>query len=135
MRDLVAITCTGDSSLVLFDDERGVVASVLGPDPAGPRLGRAISGMAVEAPYPAPGSARIFVASFDQSWVSAVQVDDLARPDLAAVVLAVDPAGTSGGVACTDASVCPAASCPGPACPATCPASCLVPRHIGMERK
>jgi hypothetical protein len=140
MRDLVAVTCTLDSSLYLYDDEIGAVAKVIGADPAtgAPLLGRRAHGLAVESPFfksaAAPSAVRLFVASFDQSFVSAVELDDPTRPAGADVVRIVDP----GNPSCT-AALCPVdpstGTCAGASCPGSCPAGCLVPKRIGPERQ
>ncbi len=105
-RDLVAITCDAEGALVLYDDDTGNVVSVVGLDPllGVPLLGRQPFGMAVEpidpsratvstlpadaasaAGYgPSPCGAgsscmRIYVASFEQSWVNILELD-AARP-------------------------------------------------------
>lgn len=90
LRDLVAVTCTDDSTLHLYDDEVGAVLQVIGADAKGaPVLGTRIYGLAVESPFRTATSSnaiRFFVASFDDGTVSAVQVDDPARPGAAAVL-------------------------------------------------
>jgi hypothetical protein len=135
IRDLVAVTCTAGSSLYLYDDEVGAVARAIGLDAStgAPLLGRQPFGLAVESPWwkstAAPGAVRFFVASFDQSFVSVVELDDPSRPASAEVLRVTDPANA----AC--AAVCPATPCAGSSCPPGCPAACLVPMRIGPERQ
>jgi len=91
-RDLVAITCPSEGTLLLYDDEIGAVAGRIGLDPNSgrPFLGRTPFGLAHEA-LPAGRCAsggactRIYVGSFDQSWVSLVELDP-ASPQSAAIV-------------------------------------------------
>lgn len=144
MRDLVAITCTTDSSLVLYDDDTGSVARVIGADRAtgAPLLGRSAFGLAIESPWQGPTSTgvRLFVASFDQSFVSIVQIDDPTRPAGADLVRALDapnPACTP--ALCGTSPTCSGASCP-PICLSAsdagcCPAACLPPMRVGPERR
>jgi len=108
-RDLVAVTCDTQSTLVLYDDEAGQIVSVVGLNPAtgAPLLGRGGFGLAVQpilasqrtvnsfawtssfCPNP-QGSAtcyppspcrlggecvRLYVGSFEQSFVSILEVD------------------------------------------------------------
>lgn len=84
MRDLVAVTCTEDSSFHLYDDEVGAVLQVIAADASGtPILGKRLYGLAVESPYRTATSAsaiRYFVGSFDDGTVSTVVVDDPSRP-------------------------------------------------------
>jgi hypothetical protein len=135
MRDLVAVTCTGGASLYLYDDELGAVARAIALDESTgtPLLGRQPFGLAVESPWwksaAAPSAVRFFVASFDQSFVSVVELDDPSRPAGADVVRVTDPANAS----C--AAVCPTTPCAGSSCPPGCPAACLVPLRIGPERR
>ncbi|HSB20379.1 MAG TPA: hypothetical protein VLD85_10255 [Anaeromyxobacteraceae bacterium] len=135
MRDLVAVTCTAGPSLYLYDDELGAVARAIGLDESTgtPLLGRQPFGLAVESPWwksaAAPSAVRFFVASFDQSFVSVVELDDPARPASADVLRVTDPASAS----C--AAVCPTTPCAGSSCPPGCPAACLVPMRIGPERR
>jgi hypothetical protein len=82
LRDLVAITAGGDGTLQIYDDEAGAVVKSFGPDAASgkPLLGKQPFAMAVEAVEAArcrSGRAcdRIYVASFDQSWASLVELD------------------------------------------------------------
>ena len=108
-RDLVAVTCDTQGILVLYDDEAGNVVSTVGLDTGTglPELGRLPFGLATEAidpsratpatvpPNPAyrpspcgPQSqacARIYVASFAQSWVNILELDP-AHPDQVALV-------------------------------------------------
>jgi hypothetical protein len=142
LRDLVAVTCSVDSSLYLYDDEVGHVAKVIGPDPGtgAPLLGRQAFGLAVESPYQSaasPDGVRLFVASFEESFISTVRLDDPARPSEAGLVELYDPARPG----CPAASACPALAetCSGTPCchGATCPgapacAACLVPFRIGI---
>ncbi len=90
LRDLLAITCTDDNTVALYDDESGSVAKVLdvcgalpgtaGPapppcDPGLPLTGKQPYGLAVEAL--ANGHARLYVGSFDRSWVNVIEIDPL----------------------------------------------------------
>ncbi len=155
MRDLVAITCTAGSALYLYDDEIGAVLRTIALDErsGAPLLGRQPFALAVESPWwksaAAPEAVRLFVASFDQSFVTPVELDDPAHPARADVVRVVDPANPY-----CPASYCPVpvggrppVPCAGSSCPATCPAGvsptdqapccpeeCLVPMRIGPER-
>ncbi len=80
--DLVAITCPSEGTLLLYDEEIGAVAGRIGLDPDSglPLLGRQPFGLAHES-LPAArcrsGSdcTRIYVGSFDRSWVSLVELD------------------------------------------------------------
>jgi hypothetical protein len=91
--DLVAVTSVDDATLTLYDDDVGAVARVIGvcgPEDAGaspvapapcapgkPRLGAQPFGIAVEPR--AGGLARLYVGSFDRSWVNVIELDP-ARP-------------------------------------------------------
>jgi hypothetical protein len=89
-RDLVAVSSTDDGTVSLYDDETGTVARIfeLCPDesapepcPAGrPSLGKQPFGLAVEQPFTPPGApdvklARLYVGSFDRSWVNVIEID------------------------------------------------------------
>jgi len=99
-RDLVAVTCDVDGTLVLYDDEAGKVVDFVGLDPVTgvPLLGRQPFGLAVEPLDPSratvstlPDAAalgygpspcgagsscvRLYVASFEQSWVNILEMD------------------------------------------------------------
>jgi hypothetical protein len=80
MRDLVAVSCADDGTLYLYDDESGAVARVFALDPVTgkPELGKQPFGLAEEVR--SDGKVRLFVGSFDRSWVSVVRIDDPARP-------------------------------------------------------
>jgi hypothetical protein len=108
-RDLVAVTCDAQGTLVLYDDEaRNVVSTVgLDPDTGLPKLGLLPFGMATEAIHPSRATPpsdptdpaydpspcgpkslscnRIYVASFGKSWVNILELDP-ARPDRVALV-------------------------------------------------
>jgi hypothetical protein len=86
-RDLVAVACTDQNSLVLYDDETGSISGGIGvdEDPSSasygkPKLGKQPFGLAVES-LPASRCqsggpcTRIYVGAFDSSWVSIVEVD------------------------------------------------------------
>lgn len=91
-RDLVAIASPDEGTVTLYDDETGTVAQVIGacgspgaalaPQPCAPgdpALGKQPFALAFEkfpdvAP-PGPAQARLFVASFDRSWVNVLTLD------------------------------------------------------------
>jgi len=95
-RDLVAITSTDDSALTLYDDEAGEIARVFGlcgsepgnanaPPPCDtgkPLLGKQPYGLAVQPLTPTASQARLFVGSFDRSWVNVIDIDP-SRPQAA----------------------------------------------------
>jgi hypothetical protein len=91
-RDLVAVTCTDDGTVALYDDEIGAIAKVFDVcdaissdagdagapppcDPGDPLVGKQPFGLAVE-PL-ANGHARLYVGSFDRSWVNVIEIDPL----------------------------------------------------------
>jgi hypothetical protein len=91
LRDLVAVTSSDDGSMTIYDDQIGqpaVVFSFCGSNPAldalapapcpggNPSLGQQPFGVAYE-PYQNGGKAlaRLFVGSFDRSWVNALVLD------------------------------------------------------------
>jgi hypothetical protein len=88
-RDLVAVTSSDDSALTLYDDQVGEIARVFGlcgsePDNANapqpcdtgePLLGKQPFGLAVQPGVPDATHARLFVGSFDQSWVNVIDID------------------------------------------------------------
>ena len=106
LRDLVAVLSEEDESLVLYDDETGAIANVYGvcqsppnldgtpgpgdknaPPPCDlgkPLLGQQPSTLLVEPISPAAPEAngaqlaRLYVASFDRSWVNVILLDPLA---------------------------------------------------------
>jgi hypothetical protein len=91
-RDLVAATCDHENALLLYDDEAGMLAAriALGQDGL-PILGRQPFGLAVES-RPAgtclSGSGacvRLYVGSFDRSWVNVLELDP-ERPTSLALV-------------------------------------------------
>ncbi len=95
-RDLVALTCNTEGSLIFYDDEVGAVVYRMGLDQATgkPLLGRQPFGLAAEPRGGAGQGAclsgagpctRLYVASFDQSWVSVVELNP-AEPSRAVVV-------------------------------------------------
>jgi hypothetical protein len=107
-RDLVAVTSTDDGVLTLYDDESEAVARVFGrcgtrgvgdaapcrpgTDDGRPALGQQPFGLAVEQPYSAPGApgvalARLYVGSFDRSWVNVIEIDP-ANPSSSTVAVA-----------------------------------------------
>ncbi len=72
-RDVVAVTATGDGLVWIYDDEAGAMVKVFGRGADGiPELGRQPYGMAVRSLD--ASTARLFVASFGQGFVSAVDV-------------------------------------------------------------
>jgi hypothetical protein len=78
--DLVAVTCPGDDTLWLYDDELGRVVKVVARDAKGsPLLGRQPFGMAVERRAPAsaaaPGLVRLYVAAFGSDVVNVIDLD------------------------------------------------------------
>ena len=94
-RDLVALTCDTEGSLLFYDDEVGAVVHRMALDPStgAPQLGRQPFGLALEERGGAgqgpclsrPGACtRLYVASFERSWVSLVELDP-AEPALATV--------------------------------------------------
>jgi hypothetical protein len=94
-RDLVVVSSTDDGTVSLYDDETGTVArvfelcpdtpdpSIPAPCPAGrPSLGKQPFGLAVEQPFtrrdvPDTKLARLYVGSFDRSWVNVIEIDPL----------------------------------------------------------
>jgi hypothetical protein len=116
-RDLVAVTCTDDGYLVLYDDETGDLVATIGldresDDPkvlGNPILGKQLFGLAVEAKARTSGCKLggtscdwLYVGSFDRGWVNVVEVN----PD--------DPSAgwntpaVANGPICTSQSSCPA---------------------------
>jgi hypothetical protein len=88
LRDLVAISCTDDNTVVLYDDDTGSVAQVFdvcgagpGPtapppcDPGNPLTGKQPFGLATETL--SSGHVRLYVGSFDRSWVNVIEIDPL----------------------------------------------------------
>jgi hypothetical protein len=89
--DLVAVTSTDDSTLTLYDDQSGSIAKVFevcsataasqtpdAPPPCDlgkPLLGKQPFGLAVEQID--GGLARLYVGSFDRSWVNVITIDPL----------------------------------------------------------
>ena len=81
-RDLVAITCPAEGTLLFYDDQIAAVTGRIGLDPVSgkPLLGLQPFGLAHQA-LPASrcrsGSpcTRLFVGSFDRSWVNVVELD------------------------------------------------------------
>ncbi len=81
-RDLLAITCDFENTLLLYDDEVGAVAAriALGQD-GRPLLGRQPFGLAVESRQAGRcrsgtgACVRLYVGSFDRSWVSLLELD------------------------------------------------------------
>jgi hypothetical protein len=105
-RDLVALTCDSDGSLLLYDDELGFVTSYKGldPDTGLPVLGRMPFGIATEPIDPAraivnpssstydsspcgPGRScdRLYVGSFYDNWVNVLELDP-DRPETVSLV-------------------------------------------------
>ncbi len=92
-RDLVAVTSSDDSALTLYDDEREEIAKVFGlcgsepgaqpendnaPGPCDtgkPLMGKQPFGLAVQPSTPSASQARLFVGSFDRSWVNVIDID------------------------------------------------------------
>ncbi len=88
LRDLVAVTCTDDNTVALYDDDTGAVSKVFDicggipgetePLPCAlgdPLMGKQPFGLAVEKL--ANGHARLYVGSFDRSWVNVIEIDPL----------------------------------------------------------
>ncbi len=99
-RDLVAVTSGDDATVTIYDDQAGAIVKVfatcgVGPagasgaptpcDPGNPLLGRQPFGLAVEPR--ANGLQRLYVGSFDRSWVNVIDLDP-ARPESAPVLRA-----------------------------------------------
>ncbi|HEX8970823.1 hypothetical protein, partial [Oryzihumus sp.] len=85
------MTATDDGVLAIYDDEAGALARVFGRDQVtgAPEVGRKPFGLAVQDL--GTGVARVFVGSFGEAVISAVDVP-LAAPDSARVVPSpVDP--------------------------------------------
>lgn len=86
-RDLVVVTCTDDNTVAIYDDDTGSIAKVLdicggatdtasAPcDPGNPLTGKQPFGLAVETL--SDHDARLFVGSFDRSWVNVFHIDPL----------------------------------------------------------
>jgi hypothetical protein len=112
-RDLVAVTSSDDGSLTLYDDEKESVARVFGtcgaretdpaapcrpgPDDGKPSLGQQPFGLAVEA-YTAPEApgvplVRLYVGSFDRSWVNVIEIDP-SNPGASTVAVPGPPPST-----------------------------------------
>lgn len=101
LRDLVAVTCTDDDTLTLYDDDTGTVAKVFDicggvegePEPPPCDAGKPLTGdqpfgLATEAL--ASGRARLYVGSFDRSWVNVIEIDPL-NPAAAPVWARIGP--------------------------------------------
>jgi hypothetical protein len=86
VRDLVMVTAADDGVAALYDDEAAAVVKLFGRDPTSgaPQLGRLPYGLAVQ-PLGA-GTARVYVASFDQGFVTPIDVP-LEDPGAAALVV------------------------------------------------
>ena len=96
MRDLVAVTCTDDNTVILYDDEVGAIVQVFdicggvpgsenAPPPcdAGfPLTGQQPFGLATE--QLANGNVRLYVGSFARFWVNVIEIDP-ANPSVAPV--------------------------------------------------
>lgn len=79
VRDLVALTASEDGNVWIYDDETGAMRDVFRRDATTgrPVLGRAPFGLAVQDLRPAgagEGSARVFVGSFEDDFVTAIDV-------------------------------------------------------------
>jgi hypothetical protein len=73
-RDVVAVTSAEDSTLTIYDDEAGAVATRLSRAENGELLfGERPSGLAVEAT--GATTRRIYVASFDRGFIRVVDLD------------------------------------------------------------
>jgi hypothetical protein len=92
-RALLAMTCGLEGTLLFYDDELGAMVGRIGRDPTTgkPRLGSLPFGLAVEEREagrclrgPGPCT-RLYVAAFDSSWVSLVELD-VATPSDATIV-------------------------------------------------
>lgn len=104
-RDLVAVTAVDDDLLWLYDDEIGAMVKVFGRDAMGvPALGHLPTGIASRDM--GGGVVRLFVTSYEDNWVSAVDVPsaDPAAAWLVRVTAPSDPVGTmcppAGGTGC-----------------------------------
>lgn len=90
-RDLIAIAAVDDSLLWLWDDEVGAMVKVFGRDASGlPVLGQRLAGItSMELAGATAPTVRLFVTSYKDDWVSAVDVP-LDDPSAAAVVQVAD---------------------------------------------
>jgi molybdopterin/thiamine biosynthesis adenylyltransferase len=81
LRDLVALTCAEEGTLLLYDDEVGAVVARIALDPSTgrPRLGGRPFGMAVEERDQCTGfpgtCTRLYVASFGGGFVNLLELD------------------------------------------------------------
>jgi hypothetical protein len=83
-RDLVAVTAIDDALLWLWDDDAGAMVKVIGRNPSGlPVLGHQLT--AIAGQELGGGVVRLFVTSYGDDWVSAVDVP-VDAPASAAVV-------------------------------------------------
>ncbi len=85
MLALVALTCDQEGTLLIYDDEARTIAARIALDPGSgrPLLGRQPFGLAVEDR--GGGRARLYAASFGQSWVNVIEVDTVTPGDAAMV--------------------------------------------------
>ncbi len=113
-RDLVAVTCTDDGVLVLYEDAvepPRVLAASIGLDrkTGNPILGKQPFGLAVESQTRSTGCQLgstcdlLYVGSFDRSWINIVEVN----PDNPSLGWN-SPFPTTNGNACTTQNSCPA---------------------------
>jgi hypothetical protein len=86
-RDVVAISAFDDAVVALWDDDQEALVKVFGRDPmtGRPTAGRQPFALAVEDR--GSNQARVFVGSFDQSFVTPIDVD-LAQPSNASIPMA-----------------------------------------------
>ncbi|HET9553298.1 MAG TPA: hypothetical protein VFP50_10050 [Anaeromyxobacteraceae bacterium] len=93
LRDLVVVSSSTAGTVTVYDDATGAVAAVVAVDPrtGAPLAGREPFGLAVQDRTAVDGSARVFVAAYDLSTVSAVDVP-LATPALARLLTESDGA-------------------------------------------
>jgi hypothetical protein len=91
LRDVVVVSSSTAGTVTVYDDETGAVATVVALDPrtGAPLAGREPFGLAVQDRTAVDGTARVFVAAYDLSTVSAVDVP-LATPALATLRTAAD---------------------------------------------
>jgi hypothetical protein len=98
MGDLVAMTTGDDGALTIYDDDLQAIVRTFGPDTATglPVLGRQPFGLAVERRptgrclSTAEACDRIYVGSFQDGWVSLVELDPL-LPAGAGIVKRIGP--------------------------------------------
>jgi len=85
-RDLVVVSCPGDDSVWLYDDDTESVAKVFGTDALGrPQVGRQPFALALEARL--GGALRVYAAAFDSSVITVLDIPDPGTPRSARVVM------------------------------------------------